>query len=166
MLGGFAGAPANCEAAAAPAEASLAFAALQVCWTRMAGDLLQPEGDDATDRVRACPVCGSPPLASLVHARGSLAGSRFLVCSLCATEWHLVRIKCTNCHSTKGIAYLEIEGVGAPVKAETCDECRTYTKIIYTEKAVCSQFCSWWFPPESTSCKCLKWISFRTDGNR
>jgi len=64
-----------------------------------------------------------------------LAGSRFLVCSLCATEWHLVRIKCTNCHSTKGIAYLEIEGVGAPVKAETCDECRTYTKIIYTEKA-------------------------------
>ena len=43
--------------AAAPAEASLAFAALQVCWTRMAGDLLQPEGDDATDRVRACPAC-------------------------------------------------------------------------------------------------------------
>ena len=121
--------------AAAPAEASLAFAALQVCWTRMAGDLLQPEGDDATDRVRACPVCGSPPLASLVHSRGSLAGSRFLVCSLCATEWHLVRIKCTNCHSTKGIAYFEIEGAGAPVKAETCDECRTYTKIIYTEKA-------------------------------
>jgi selenocysteine-specific translation elongation factor len=29
---------------------------------------------------------------------------------LCATEWHLVRIKCANCNSTKGIAYLQIEG--------------------------------------------------------
>jgi FdhE protein len=80
-------------------------------------------------------VCGSLPLASLVHSKGSLAGSRFLVYSLCAAEWHLVRIKCANCHSTKGIAYLEIEGTGGPVKAETCDECRTYTKIPYTEKA-------------------------------
>jgi FdhE protein len=121
--------------AAAPAEASLAFAALQVYWTRMAGDLMQPRGNDAVDRVGACPACGSPPIVSLVHSRGSLAGSRFLVCSLCATEWHLVRIKCANCHSTKGIAYLEIEGAGGPIKAETCDECRTYTKIIYTEKA-------------------------------
>jgi FdhE protein len=120
---------------AEPAEACLAFAALQVYWTRMAGDLIQPKGGDAMDRAGACPVCGSPPIASLVHSAGSLAGSRFLVCSLCATEWHLVRIKCANCHSTKGIAYLEIEGAGGPVKAETCDECRTYTKIIYTEKA-------------------------------
>jgi FdhE protein len=80
-------------------------------------------------------VCGSPPVASLVHSAGALAGSRFLVCALCATEWHLVRIKCANCASTKGIAYLEIEGEGGLVKAETCDECQTYTKIIYTEKA-------------------------------
>ena len=120
---------------AEPAEACLVYAALQVYWTRMAGDLVPPKGSDAMDRAGTCPVCASPPLASLVHSTGSLAGARFLVCSLCATEWHLVRIKCTNCHSTKGIAYLEIEGVGAPVKAETCDECRTYTKIIYTEKA-------------------------------
>jgi len=63
-----------------------------------------------------------------------VAGVRFLVCALCATEWHLVRIKCANCHSTKGIAYLEIEGGVGLVKAETCDECRTYTKIIYIEK--------------------------------
>lgn len=119
---------------AEPAEAYLAFAALQVYWTRMAGDLMQPGGNDAMDRVGACPACGSPPIGSLVHSTGSLAGSRFLVCPLCAAQWHLVRIKCANCHSTKGIAYLEIEGAGAPVKAETCDECRTYTKIIYTEK--------------------------------
>jgi FdhE protein len=117
-----------------PGEACLAFAALQVYWTRMAG-LIEPGDREGLIRLGACPVCGSPPVASLVHSAGSLAGSRFLVCSLCATEWHLVRIKCANCDSTKGIAYLEIEGAGGLVKAETCDECRTYTKIIYTEKA-------------------------------
>jgi FdhE protein len=120
---------------AEPAEGCLAYAALQVYWTRMAGELILPGGADVADRAGTCPVCGSPPLASLVHSTGSLAGSRFLVCSLCATQWHLVRIKCANCHSTKGIAYLEIEGAGGSIKAETCDECRTYTKIIYSEKA-------------------------------
>jgi FdhE protein len=122
------------SAEAEPAEACLAFAALQVYWTRMAAEI-QLAGNEIVHPVGGCPVCGSPPVASLVHSAGSLAGSRFLVCSLCATEWHLVRIKCANCESTKGIAYLEIEGAGGLVKAETCDECRTYSKVIYTEKA-------------------------------
>ena len=118
-----------------PAETCLAFAALQVCWVRMSGALEQPPAEKVSDRTGGCPVCGSPPVASVVHSEGSLAGTRFVVCSLCATEWHLVRIKCVNCHSTKGIGYLEVDGAGGVVKAETCDECRTYTKIIYTEKA-------------------------------
>jgi FdhE protein len=118
---------------AEPAQACLAFAALQVCWTHRAS-LLVPEDVSLPEASAACPVCGSPQVSSIVHAAGSLAGVRFLVCSLCATEWHLVRIKCANCHSTKGIAYLEIEGGDGLVKAETCDECRTYTKIIYLEK--------------------------------
>ena len=119
---------------AEPATACLVFAALQVYWTLMAGqmrgaELKTPDGGGG------CPVCGSPPVASLVHADGSLAGSRFLVCSLCATEWRLVRIKCANCNSMKGIAYLEIQNAGGLVKAETCDECRGYSKVIYREKA-------------------------------
>src|SRR5271169_1422748 len=61
-------------------------------------------------------------------------GLRFLVCTLCATEWHLVRIKCASCASTEGIAYFEIEGAGGLVKAETCDQCRTYSKIVFAEK--------------------------------
>jgi FdhE protein len=116
-----------------PAQACLAFAALQVCWTHRAS-LFVPEDVSPPEGRAACPVCGSPPVSGIVHAAGSLAGVRFLVCSLCATEWHLVRIKCANCNSTKGIAYLEIEGGDGLVKAETCDECRTYTKIIYIEK--------------------------------
>jgi FdhE protein len=115
------------------AQACLAFAALQVCWTHQAS-LFIPGGVRLPEGGAACPVCGSPPVSSIVYAAGSLAGVRFLVCSLCATEWHLVRIKCANCNSTKGIAYLEIEGGDGLVKAETCDECRTYTKIVYIEK--------------------------------
>jgi FdhE protein len=118
-----------------PDDACFAFAALQAYWTHSAAGLIQPRGGEAPDQAGVCPVCGSPPVASLIHSTGSLAGSRFLVCSLCATEWHLVRIKCANCHSTKGISYLEIEGAGGMVKAETCEECRTYTKIVYSEKA-------------------------------
>jgi FdhE protein len=116
-----------------PAEGCLLFAALQTCWTGKAGAIIL-RAVPSPDRAGACPVCGSPPIASLVHSAGLFSGSRFLVCSLCTTEWHLVRIKCANCNSTKGIAYLEIEGGDGLVKAETCDECRTYTKIIYTEK--------------------------------
>jgi FdhE protein len=121
----------NGEAEAA--EGCLVFAALQVCWTAKAG-VIEPSSIALPDQPGICPVCSSPPVASIVHSAGSLAGSRFLVCSLCATERHLVRIKCANCDSTKGIAYLEIEGGHGLVKAETCDECRTYTKIVYTER--------------------------------
>jgi FdhE protein len=111
----------------------LAFAALWVRWTRFAG-LIDTTGFQTVDRPDTCPVCGSPPVASLVHSNGSLSGLRFLVCALCATEWHLVRIKCASCASTEGIAYFEIEGAGELVKAETCNQCRTYSKIVFAEK--------------------------------
>jgi FdhE protein len=69
-----------------------------------------------------------------VHSNGSLEGLRFLVCALCATKWHLVRIECVSCASTEGIAYFDIEGAGGLVEAETCDQCRTYSKIVFAEK--------------------------------
>ena len=36
---------------------------------------------------------------------GAYESYRYLQCGLCATEWHMVRSKCSNCDSTKGIAY-------------------------------------------------------------
>ncbi len=119
----------------APADAAQACfvgAALQVYWTRMAA-LLDPATVLAVEPACSCPVCGSPAVASVVYAEGSLQGVRFLCCPLCASEWHCVRIKCANCQSTKGIAYHHIAEQPA-VKAETCDECRTYTKILYKDK--------------------------------
>jgi len=59
---------------------------------------------------------------------------RFLYCPLCASQWHYVRIKCANCASTKGIAYQHVADQPSAMKAETCDECGTYTKIVYMEK--------------------------------
>jgi len=119
----------------APADAAQACfvsAALQVYWTRMAA-LLDPETVIPVEPAGSCPVCGSPAVASVVYAEGSLQGARFLCCPLCASEWHCVRIKCASCQSTKGIAYHHIPEQPA-MKAETCDECRTYTKILYKDK--------------------------------
>jgi len=60
---------------------------------------------------------------------GSLTGLRF-----CATEWHVVRIKCASCASTESIAYFEIEGADGLVKAETPTNAGTYSKIIFAKK--------------------------------
>ena len=81
-----------------------------------------------------CPVCGSHPVASVVRIGGPAQGLRYLVCSLCAAEWHMVRVKCSACSSTKGISYLGLQGGSAAVKAECCDQCKTYLKIFYLEQ--------------------------------
>jgi FdhE protein len=87
-------------------------AALQVYWSRLATGLdvsVLPPPDPAT----VCPVCGSLPVASVIRV-GPDHGLRYLCCSLCATEWHMVRVKCAHCESTKGIGYYTIEAANAP----------------------------------------------------
>jgi FdhE protein len=116
-----------------PARACFVSAALQVYWTRMAA-LLDTKTVKPVDSPVACPVCGSPPIASAVFAQDTMQGIRFLCCPLCASQWHYVRIKCANCTSTKGIAYQHVAEQSDAIKAETCDECGTYTKIVYLEK--------------------------------
>jgi len=115
------------------AEHVFVAAALQVHFARVAAQLdakaLVPVGEGA------CPACGGPPVASMVVGWKGAHGTRFCSCALCGTLWHVVRIKCTLCGSTRGIGYQEIEG--APVvKAETCDECRGYVKILHQHKEV------------------------------
>jgi FdhE protein len=115
-----------------PAAAPFVAATLQTYWMHMATTL----GSGAfsrTDMPNLCPVCASAPVASIVRI-GAEQGLRYLHCSLCATEWHMVRTKCSNCESTKGIAYYGIEGDKGAVKAEACEECGSYLKILYLEK--------------------------------
>ncbi|WP_198375138.1 formate dehydrogenase accessory protein FdhE [Burkholderia ubonensis] len=116
-----------------PATAPFLMAALQVVWTDLASRT-QPADVPFLDQPGLCPVCGTHPVASVVRVGGQYEGYRFLQCGLCTTEWHMVRTKCTHCDSTKGIAYHGIEGGSEAVKAESCDECKTYRKIGYQNK--------------------------------
>ncbi|AKM01933.1 formate dehydrogenase [Burkholderia pyrrocinia] len=116
-----------------PATAPFLMAALQVVWTDLASRVT-PADVPYLDQPGLCPVCGTHPVASVVRVGGQFQGYRFLQCGLCTTEWHMVRTKCSHCDSTKGIAYHGIEGGSEAVKAESCDECKTYRKIGYQEK--------------------------------
>jgi FdhE protein len=107
-------------------------AALQVHFARLAARLdaaaLVPVGNGV------CPACGGAPVASAIVGWQGAHGARFCTCALCATQWHVVRIKCVLCDSTKGIAYQELEGAQDAVKAETCENCHGYVKILHQHK--------------------------------
>lgn len=81
-----------------------------------------------------CPVCGGPPVSSMVVGRPGAEGTRYAACSCCGTQWNEVRVKCLACGSTKGVGYKSPEGEEATVKAETCDSCRSWVKILYQDR--------------------------------
>jgi len=116
----------------AAAEHLFAAAALQIGATCLAGTLnasdLRPL---ATGR---CPACGGKPVTSSVVGTGPVKNLRYCSCATCATQWNEVRIKCLCCGSTKGISYKSVETEEATVKAECCDECRSWVKILYQVK--------------------------------
>jgi FdhE protein len=113
------------------AEHVFLAAALQVHFARRAQRLeagaLVPVGDGA------CPCCGAPPVSSVIVGWPSAAGSRFCACSLCGTLWNYVRARCTVCGSTETISFREIEGSDGTIKAEICDSCRSYVKVLYQQ---------------------------------
>ncbi len=105
------------------AAAPFVGAALQVYFTRLAAGLdpgaVPPAAAD-------CPVCGAPPVAGLVVGDDRV---RYLSCTLCASQWHLPRIRCAACDAGDAISYLALEDAPAGVKAEACDRCRSYVKL-------------------------------------
>jgi FdhE protein len=126
------------------AAAPVLMAALQVHWTALAA-CFTAAAMRALDVPGLCPLCGSPPVASVVYAQSPYQGYRYLHCALCATEWHMVRVQCSRCGASgKSIAFQsammgenqENDGSAAeaPVRAETCEQCRCYRKILYQEK--------------------------------
>lgn len=115
------------------ATAPFVAAGLKVYWTHMVS-ALGTHAFRRGDLANLCPACASPPVASVVRIGGVEQGIRYLSCSLCETQWHMVRVKCSSCESTKGISYYAIEGKSPAVKAESCDECGAYLKIAYMEK--------------------------------
>ena len=116
-----------------PGDVSAALfiaAALQVYFTRVAAGLeasalrLLPERG-------LCPCCGSTPVTGLITASGDVPGTRYLYCSLCGTAWNHVRAVCITCGDSRTLSLKGIEGDPGLVKAETCDACCTYAKMLY-----------------------------------
>jgi FdhE protein len=143
------------------AAAPIVAAALQVYWAHMVltlqdraeGQRMRPSGrmeDQPFGRVDdalACPCCGSRPTASLTVTAGGAPGQRYLHCSVCSTQWHVPRIRCTHCGSEKHIAFQSLDAADrdeaddgaaraaqAAVQAETCDDCGHYLKIMHTDR--------------------------------
>ncbi|MCP1419005.1 FdhE protein [Pseudomonas laurylsulfativorans] len=112
-------------------------AALQTAWSHW---LLSTPNLQLTpgDSLSQCPACGSPAMAGVIRHRGKHNGLRYLVCSLCACEWHVVRVKCVYCEQSKGLEYLSLEddrhaANQAPLRAEVCPGCNSYLKLLYLE---------------------------------
>jgi FdhE protein len=114
------------------AKAVFVAAALQVAWTRMAA-LLEPSDLDPADGGQ-CPACGSPPVAGMISPGGTKFGHRHLHCSLCATAWRYVRVRCVHCGSTDKISFRQLAGTSY-LRAECCENCRSYSKVFYLESA-------------------------------
>jgi FdhE protein len=105
-------------------------AALQVYFTRLAAALLAASLRLLPQR-GLCPCCGSTPVSGVVTASGRTPGTRYLYCSLCATAWNHVRATCITCGETRSLSLKGIEDDSGAIKAETCNECHTYAKMLY-----------------------------------
>jgi len=128
-------------AAEPPADAAgpvvFVGAALQVHFARLASTLEAATLKSIGHGV--CPCCGSPPVASAVVGWSGAHGTRFLFCALCGAAWNYIRIKCSACGNTKGIAYYGFEGENDVVKAETCETCGAYLKVFQQHKTTATE---------------------------
>jgi FdhE protein len=124
--------------------APLVSAALQVHWAALTTRFAVADVK-ALDIPGVCPLCGTLPVASMVYAHSPSQGYRYLHCALCAAEWHMVRVHCSQCGASgKSIGYHFLENNtaaktpnesgGPAVRAETCEQCHAYRKIFYQEK--------------------------------
>lgn len=109
------------------------WSALSLYWAQLASNIPGKAKTEYGENRQFCPVCNSMPVTSIVQI-GTTQGLRYLHCNLCETEWHVVRIKCTNCELTGQLNYWSLDSENAPVKAESCGDCGSYLKILYQEK--------------------------------
>ncbi|QIW15952.1 formate dehydrogenase accessory protein FdhE [Pasteurellaceae bacterium RH1A] len=114
-------------------KAVFLWAALSLYFTQLAQQLPRNIEETYGEGRHTCPVCDAAPVTSVVHF-GDTQGLRYLHCSLCESEWNMVRVKCSNCEQTGKLDYWSLDSVDAAVKAETCGDCESYLKVLYQEK--------------------------------
>ena len=114
-------------------KAVFIWAALSLYWVQLTQQIPHNCRVEDYDNLQHCPVCGSAPVASIVQI-GTSQGLRNVHCSLCESEWNLVRAQCTNCNNQKNIEMWSLDEKLAVVRAESCHECESYLKIMFQEK--------------------------------
>ena len=108
-------------------------AALQVVFTGLASQL-DASQMPLMEAHSVCPCCGSLPVVSVIRADGPSGNPRYAHCTLCNTEWNVPRATCISCGEEEKLALHEIEGDDGIARAESCEACHSYLKIIYQGK--------------------------------
>jgi len=92
--------------------------------------LAQQTGPQAESAQSLCPFCGSRPQLAVLKPEGD-GGKRFLVCSLCSTEWTFRRVLCPGCgEEHKDRLPIFVAKEFDHVRIDACDTCHTYIKSI------------------------------------
>lgn len=115
------------------AMALFLWAALSLYWVQLVRQHPLESREGVGVERHHCPVCGSAPVASVI-VNHSIDGLRYLHCNLCETEWHYVRALCSNCENAGKVNYWSLDDTQAQVRAESCDDCHSYLKIMYPKK--------------------------------
>lgn len=94
-------------------------------------EYLASRGDIGTEGAAAsCPFCGARPVVAVLRGEGDGA-KRWLLCSLCATEWQYRRVLCPNCgQENKDLLPIYTAVDFEHVRVEACDNCKTYIKSV------------------------------------
>ncbi|POE03468.1 formate dehydrogenase accessory protein FdhE [Pectobacterium odoriferum] len=114
-------------------KAPFIWAALSLFWAQMASQLPGKARAVPGEHRQFCPVCGSIPVSGVVQL-GTSSGLRYLHCNLCESEWHMVRVKCSNCEESSELNYWSLDSENSAIKAESCGHCGTYLKLLYQER--------------------------------
>ncbi|WP_439256724.1 formate dehydrogenase accessory protein FdhE [Lonepinella sp. BR2271] len=114
-------------------KAVFIWAALSLYWLQLTQYLSHNTQQESGEGLHYCPVCQSAPVSSIIHF-GTEQALRYLHCSLCESEWNVVRAKCTNCDQSKELEYWMIDKDQSAIRTESCGDCHSYLKILYQEK--------------------------------
>ncbi len=108
-------------------EAPFIWAALSLYWAQMASLIPEkraPNTANSASSARCAARCRSPASCKSAPLRG---------CAICTAtcaklEWHVVRVKCSNCEQSRDLHYWSLDNEQAAVKAESCSDCGTYLR--------------------------------------
>jgi FdhE protein len=118
-----------------PVENTLAFNEAGRFYARA---LLQPYAEHLASRgtmdlettAATCPFCSAHPVAGVLRGEGDGA-KRWLLCSLCSTEWQFRRVVCPHCgEQDKDRLPVYTAAEFEHVRVEACDRCKIYIKSV------------------------------------